>query len=45
MNRWFLATIFAMIVGFGSPFAGVIALSVTTAASLGKMFSEAVEGH
>lgn len=39
-----LATIFAMIVGFGSPFAGVIALSVTTAASLGKMFSEAVEG-
>ncbi|MDP3450712.1 MAG: phosphonate ABC transporter, permease protein PhnE, partial [Anaerolineaceae bacterium] len=38
-----LATIFAMIVGFGSPFAGVIALSVTTAASLGKMFSEAVE--
>jgi phosphonate transport system permease protein len=39
-----LATIFAMIVGFGSPFAGVIALSITTAASLGKMFSEAVEG-
>ena len=38
-----LATIFAMIVGFGSPFAGVIALSITTAASLGKMFSEAVE--
>jgi len=35
-----LATIFAMIVGFGSPFAGVIALSITTAASLGKMFSE-----
>ncbi|HBF41599.1 MAG TPA: hypothetical protein DDW19_07515, partial [Anaerolineaceae bacterium] len=30
-----LATIFAMIVGFGSPFAGVIALSITTAASLG----------
>ncbi|HCS38964.1 MAG TPA: phosphonate ABC transporter, permease protein PhnE [Anaerolineaceae bacterium] len=39
-----LATIFAMIVGFGSPFAGVIALAITTAASLGKMFSEAVEG-
>lgn len=39
-----LATIFAMIVGFGSPFAGVIALSITTAASLGKMYSEAVEG-
>ena len=39
-----LATIFAMIVGFGSPFAGVIALSITTAASLGKMFSESVEG-
>ena len=38
-----LATIFAMIVGYGSPFAGVIALSITTAASLGKMFSEAVE--
>jgi len=38
-----LATIFAMIVGFGSPFAGVIALTITTAASLGKMFSESVE--
>jgi len=38
-----LATIFAMIVGFGSPFAGVIALSITTAASLGKMISESVE--
>jgi phosphonate transport system permease protein len=38
-----LATIFAMIVGFGSPIAGVIALSITTAASLGKMFSESVE--
>ena len=38
-----LATIFAMIVGYGSPFAGVIALSITTAASLGKMFSESVE--
>jgi len=39
-----LATIFAMIVGFGSPFAGVIALAITTSASLGKMFSESVEG-
>jgi phosphonate transport system permease protein len=39
-----LATVFAMIVGYGSPFAGVIALSITTAASLGKMFSESVEG-
>ncbi len=38
-----MATVFAMIVGFGSPFAGVLALSVVTAASLGKMFSEAVE--
>lgn len=39
-----LATIFALIVGYGSPFAGVLALSITTAASLGKMFSESVEG-
>lgn len=39
-----LATIFALIVGYGSPFAGVIALTITTAASLGKMFSESVEG-
>lgn len=38
-----LATVFAMMVGFGSPFAGVIALTIATAASLGKMFSEAVE--
>jgi phosphonate transport system permease protein len=38
-----LATIFALIVGYGSPFAGVIALTITTAASLGKMFSESVE--
>jgi len=33
----------ASIVGYGSPFAGVIALTITTAASLGKMFSESVE--
>jgi phosphonate transport system permease protein len=38
-----LATVFAMMVGFGSPFAGVLALTIATAASLGKMFSEAVE--
>lgn len=38
-----LATVFALIVGYGSPFAGVIALTITTAASLGKMFSESVE--
>jgi len=39
-----MATIFALLVGFGSPFAGVLAMSVVTTASLGKMFSEAVEG-
>ncbi len=38
-----MATIFALIVGFGSPFAGVLALVFVTTASLGKMFSEAVE--
>ena len=38
-----MATIFALIVGFGSPFAGVLALVLITIASLGKMFSEAVE--
>lgn len=38
-----MATVFALIVGFGSPFAGVLALSIVTAASLGKMFSESVE--
>ena len=38
-----LATIFALIVGFGSPYAGMLALVVTTTASLGKMFSESVE--
>jgi phosphonate transport system permease protein len=37
-----LATIFALWVGFGA-FAGVLALSVVTIASLGKLFSEAVE--
>jgi phosphonate transport system permease protein len=39
-----LAVIFALIVGYGSPFAGVLALSIATSASLGKMFSESVEG-
>ncbi len=38
-----IATIFALMVGFGSPFAGVLALTLVTIASLGKMFSEAVE--
>lgn len=38
-----MATIFALIVGFGNPFAGVLALVIVTTASLGKMFSEAVE--
>jgi phosphonate transport system permease protein len=38
-----LAVVFAVWVGFGSPFAGVLALSVVTVASLGKLFSEAVE--
>ncbi|HVA57065.1 MAG: phosphonate ABC transporter, permease protein PhnE [Gemmatimonadaceae bacterium] len=38
-----LATVFALWVGFGA-FAGVLALTVVTVASLGKMFSEAVEG-
>lgn len=37
-----LATVFALWVGFGA-FAGVLALSVITVASLGKLFSEAVE--
>ena len=37
-----LAVIFAVWVGFG-PFAGVLALTVFTIASLGKLFSEAVE--
>ena len=38
-----MALIFALIVGFGSPFAGVLGMTVMTAASLGKMFSESVE--
>ncbi|MEP7356566.1 MAG: hypothetical protein ABI847_04960, partial [Anaerolineales bacterium] len=37
-----LATLFAFWVGFG-PFAGAIALGLVTIASLGKLFSEAVE--
>lgn len=37
-----LATIFGLWVGFG-PFAGVLALTVFTIGSMGKMFSEAVE--
>lgn len=37
-----LATLFAFWVGFG-PFAGAIALSIVTIASLGKLYSEAVE--
>jgi len=39
-----MATIFALIVGFGNPYAGVLALVIVTTASLGKMFSESVEG-
>lgn len=38
-----IATVFALIVGFGKPFAGVLGLIIGTVASLGKMFSEAVE--
>ena len=38
-----LATLFAFWVGFG-PFAGAIALGLVTIASLGKLYSEAVEG-
>jgi phosphonate transport system permease protein len=37
-----MATLFAFWVGFG-PFAGSMALALVTAASLGKLFSEAVE--
>jgi len=37
-----LATVFALWLTFG-PFAGVLALSIVTIASLGKLFSEAVE--
>jgi phosphonate transport system permease protein len=38
-----LAIIFALIVGYGSPFGGVLALVIVTVVSLGKMFSESVE--
>jgi len=38
------ATIFAVWVGWGSPFAGVLALTIHTVAALGKLFSEQVEG-
>jgi len=37
-----MATVFAFWVGFG-PFAGTLAMTVVTIASLGKLFSEAVE--
>jgi phosphonate transport system permease protein len=37
-----LATVFALWIGFGA-FAGVLALTIITVASLGKLFSEAVE--
>ena len=37
-----MATVFAFWLGFG-PFAGTLALTVVTIASLGKLFSEAVE--
>ena len=37
------ASIFASWVGRGTPFAGVLALVVVTVASLGKLFSEAIE--
>jgi phosphonate transport system permease protein len=38
-----LGAVFAAWVGYGSPFAGVMALVVVTVASLGKLFSEAIE--
>jgi len=38
------ATIFAVWVGWGSPFAGILALTIHTIAALGKLFSEQVEG-
>jgi phosphonate transport system permease protein len=38
-----MATVFAFWLGFG-PFPGALALTVVTIASLGKLFSEAVEG-
>jgi len=37
------ATIIAVVVGWGSPFAGVLALGAHTIAALGKLFSEQVE--
>lgn len=37
------ATIFAVWVGWGSPLAGVMALTIHTVAALGKLFSEQVE--
>lgn len=37
-----LATIFAIWVGFG-PFAGVLALAISTIANIGKLYAEAVE--
>jgi len=37
------ATIFAVWVGWGSPLAGVLALTIHTIAALGKLFSEQVE--
>jgi len=37
------ATIIAVVVGWGSPFAGVLALAAHTVAALGKLFSEQVE--
>ncbi|MEW5826609.1 MAG: phosphonate ABC transporter, permease protein PhnE [Candidatus Bipolaricaulota bacterium] len=38
------ATVFAVWVGWGSPFAGILALTIHTVAALGKLFSEQVEG-
>ncbi|MGC9525571.1 MAG: phosphonate ABC transporter, permease protein PhnE [Limnospira sp.] len=42
INEMVFALIFVVAVGLG-PFAGVLALSVSTAGALGKLFSEAVE--
>ncbi|MFN2115267.1 MAG: phosphonate ABC transporter, permease protein PhnE [Anaerolineae bacterium] len=38
-----LAAVFAAWVGYGVPFAGVLAITLVTVANLGKLFSEAVE--
>ncbi len=38
-----MAIVFALIVGFGKPFAGVLALVVVTVASIGRMFADIVE--